>query len=457
MRRRNFLKAATAATCAASTPIQFARAELKKATAVTIKFVPNWGLGGFAKKLADRFMRENPGIRIEFSDAGSFSKDDYDRALLKAYKEGDPYDMVITGPYYSRWATQSGYTIDPAPLFERDFGVDYQNKFKNILSFWDGTMIGVPFQSGTELFYYNQDMIEQLGFSLPVENWNWADMLEISKAAMRYDASGQLVQWGCSVFEADLFRLYVAQMDQRLFTPDYRQATVDTTAAHEAMQFVHDLIFKHKVVGGHAQWRTAQLDRAYSWNHEAFYGGKVAMLRDGDIRLAPAYNSAKAGGFRVGVAPPLQHEKKAVGTGATIFQIWKSPDPKRTAAAWEFAKYWLTPENQAALLNETGHSPATHAAYEHPIGQQCLEKWPDLAVFRDAYQYADPTAGINDFPTMALEYLGMRPFVYQLVMGKLSPQETIKQMQGKCEEILDIFWTKADKGIFELFPEELHK
>jgi len=459
MKRREFLGAAAAAACGVAQPLgsSVARARsLDKKGATTIKFVPNWGLDGFARKLADRFMEKNPEIRIEFSDAGSFSKKDYDRAMLKAYKQGDPYDMVITGPYYSRWATQSGYTIDPAPLFERDFGADYQKKFKNIFTWWDGKMIGVPFQSGTQLFYYNRDMIEQAGVGLPAENWTWDDMLNIAKSTMKY-ADGELVQWGCTVFEADLFRLYVAQEDQRLFTDDYRQATIDTPVVHEAMQFVHDLVFENKVVGGPAQWRSAEEDKAYSWNHSAFYAGKVAMFRDGDLRLPKIYGSAEQNGFRVAVAPPLRRKKKAVSAGPTTFQIWKAPDPARTEAAWEFAKFWLTPENQASLLLETGHSPATHAAYEHPIGQQCLDKWPDLAVFREAYEHADETAGINGFPTMALEYLGMRPFVYRVIMGKLSPQAAVQQMQAKCQSILKEFWSKADQGIFELFSEALHK
>ena len=429
---------------------------LDKTGTTTIQFVPNWGLENFAKKLADRFTEQNPSIRIEFSNAANFSQKDYDRALLKAYQQENPYDLVITGPYYSRWATQSGYTIDPAPLFERDFGTDYQKKFKKIFTWWDEKMIGVPFQSGTELFYYNQDMIEQAGVELPAENWTWDDMLTIAKSTMKY-ADGELVQWGLSALEVELFRLYMAQENQRLFTEDYRQATIDAAVAHEAMRFVHDLVFKHKVVGGPAQWRMAKEDQAYSWNHSAFYQGKVAMLRDGDLRIQQAQGSAEQNGFRVAVAPPLRRKKKAVSAGPTIFQIWKSPDPARTEAAWEFAKFWLTPENQATLLLETGHSPATHAAYEHPIGQQCLDKWPDLAVFRKAYEHADETVGINNFPTMALEYLGMRPFIYRLIMGKLSPQSAVQQMQAKCQSILNDFWSKADQGVFELFPETLHK
>ena len=135
----------------------------------------------------------------------------------------------------------------------------------------------------------------------------------------------------------------------------------------------------------------------------------------------------------------------------------KTKPTNDSLAAWEFAKFWLTPENQAALLLETGHSPATHAAYDHPIGQQCLDKWPDLAVFRKAYEHADKAVGINDFPTMALEYLGMRPIIYRLIMGKLSPQSAVQQMQAKCQSILNDFWAKADQGVFELFPEALHK
>ena len=52
---------------------------------------------------------------------------------------------------------------------------------------------------------------------------------------------------------------------------------------------------------------------------------------------------------------------------------------------------------------------------------------------------------------MALEYQRIRPFVYRVVLGRLTPAEAVKGMQEKCQVVLDSFWAKPDKGIFEFY------
>jgi ABC-type glycerol-3-phosphate transport system substrate-binding protein len=424
---------------------------------VQIKFVPNWGLDRFARKLATEFMEENPRIQIQISDRVKFDKPDYDRELLRAHKVGDPYDMVITGPYYSMWATQNGYTVDPAPLFRRDFGAGYASQFKDVFVWWKGRLVGIPFKSGTELFYYNRNLVEAAGLRVPYDGWGWNEFIAMAPQIANCAGAGEPQPWGCSVFEPELFRLYVAQAGMHLFSSDYRKATIDTSVSLEAAELVHDLIYRYKAMGSPDRWPRSGDEVATSWNHSGFYQGRVGLFLDGDLRVKKAYEEAERKGFRVGVAPPLKGKLRAVGASPTVFQIWKSPNPDRAEAAWEFAKLWLTPRNQARLLVETGNSPLLHAAYEEPTARKFVDECPGVAVFRDAYQYANRTAGIGTYPTMALEYLGIRPSIYKLSLDRIRPAEAVKRMQVKCQAILDCFWKKADKNVFELFPEELHR
>ena len=60
---------------------------------------------------------------------------------------------------------------------------------------------------------------------------------------------------------------------------------------------------------------------------------------------------------------------------------------------------------------------------------------------------------MSDLPTMALEYQEMRPYIYRLVLGRITPGEAVAQMQEKCQTILDEFWAKADRGVFEFYNE----
>src|SRR2546426_6853169 len=168
MRRREFLKKSIG-TASALDVLGVARAVYASspkrpriARPVTIKFLPFWLPDDFTRKLAVEFTAQNPHINIVFPPkpaAEGFNNPAWDRALLKAYRAGDPYDMTLTGPFYSMWATQMGCTIDPTPLFQRDFGKDYARHFEKLFVRWQQKMVGVPFKIGTELFYYNADLL----------------------------------------------------------------------------------------------------------------------------------------------------------------------------------------------------------------------------------------------------------------------------------------------------------
>ena len=81
------------------------------------------------------------------------------------------------------------------------------------------------------------------------------------------------------------------------------------------------------------------------------------------------------------MAPPLRRKVTATMAGPLILQIWKSSNPDRVEAAWEFAKFWLAPANQGRLLAENGSAPIRRAAWAEPQARECLRKWPGLAVF----------------------------------------------------------------------------
>jgi len=103
------------------------------------------------------------------------------------------------------------------------------------------------------------------------------------------------------------------------------------------------------------------------------------------------------------------------------------------------------------MLAETGSAPIHKAAWDESPAKECLRKWPGLSVFRKAYDHT--VVGMGDLPTMTLEYRGIRPFIYRLILGQLTPAQAIEGMQKRCQEILDDFWAKADKGVFEFYNE----
>ena len=94
------------------------------------------------------------------------------------------------------------------------------------------------------------------------------------------------------------------------------------------------------------------------------------MLLADDGGMKRRYEQAAQASFRLGVAPLPARKEKTANLEPTIFQIFKSRDPERTAAAWEFAKFWLTRENQVRLMTEAG--------YPQSASMPTMTRWPGI-------------------------------------------------------------------------------
>jgi len=144
----------------------------------------------------------------------------------------------------------------------------------------------------------------------------------------------------------------------------------------------HDLAFKHRAMGERDHWRVTE-DVATSWNHGAFYAGKVALLLADDGRIKPAHQRAEAAGFHLDLAPLPRRKRKVAGFENTVFQIWKSSDPARTETAWKFAQSYLPRENQVRTMIEEGLPLARRDVHDDLAALKFQQQWPDARLFLD--------------------------------------------------------------------------
>ena len=126
---------------------------------------------------------------------------------------------------------------------------------------------------------------------------------------------------------------------------DGNTTVVDSPEAAGGIQFLQDLIYKHKILPEPALFAEAG---------DAFEQGLAAMEINGSWLVA----THTAAGIDFGIAPlpagPAGRFTSVNPTGAVVHKGTKSPD-----AAWRFVKYLASPEAQTKLMDLRASLPVS--------------------------------------------------------------------------------------------------
>jgi multiple sugar transport system substrate-binding protein len=132
--------------------------------------------------------------------------------------------------------------------------------------------------------------------------------------------------------------------------------------------------------------------------------------------------------FDWGMAPLLQNRKPGALVYGTNTVILSRARPAQRQAAWEFIKWFTSPEITARWALATGYVPVRRSARELPIMREEFERDPDSRVPIDMLDYAF-------FEPRWPEWLRARDFlaegVKEALLGKLSPEQALRRAAEK--------------------------
>ncbi|RUT32584.1 sugar ABC transporter substrate-binding protein [Arsenicitalea aurantiaca] len=213
-----------------------------------------------------------------------------------------------------------------------------------------GEMLGyVPNEWNTVVNYYNTAMFEEAGLETPPADWDWDQFLETAKALTKTDASGNVTQYGYFVpgGQFGLNPWFLNNGTDRL-TPDGRESNVRDPAFRETLEFLHSLIFEHKVSPTFVR---------NDYGHGPFIAGQVAMFSGTHGRI-PEMISAGFDTVAVQYFPRKTDQVAIMGVGGFgITEASQNPE-----LAWEFVKELTGTENSEALADLMRALPPQRAA-----------------------------------------------------------------------------------------------
>ena len=158
----------------------------------------------------------------------------------------------------------------------------------------DGVVFGLPRDLNTTALYYNKAMFDAASIPYPDETWDWDKLVEVAKKlTLDKDGDGTVDQWGLYTETTDMenaWSSFVWQAGGDILNADGTATALDKPESAAGIQFLQDLIWKHKVMADPA---------LFAETGDAFEQGLAAMEMNGSW-LVPTLEAA---GIPLGIAP----------------------------------------------------------------------------------------------------------------------------------------------------------
>ena len=326
------------------------------------------GVGGANQKVyenyATEFMQANPGIQAEtLTVVGPQPMTDKVITLIAG---GTPPDLFILYqelvPVNAAVERKLVYALDDY-IKTDNYDMDSFLPQAVELNRWDGKLWAIPRDYGNQNVYYNIDLFKKANVPLPGTDWEdkawtYEAYLDAAKKLTKVEG-GKTTEWGILVnpnWRPWASFVYsnggtVVNRDQRGVATDF---AIAEPAAVEGLQFLQDLMHKHKV--------SPTPDAFADQGMQGFFGtGKVGMVIDNPTQ-ASAYRRFQNIQWDVAPLPVGKGGKRGTGGGGIAWAMvgaTKNPDP-----AWKFLKHITSEKAQLQEVAVGGTTPSRKKVVE---------------------------------------------------------------------------------------------
>ena len=312
--------------------------------------LPAWKIGlNMVKK-----VYPNIEIKLEYVD--------YNDTAVKTIAEavaGNVPDLIMCSTDHTPALVSGGLLMDLNPFIATDKSVNPNDFYKGVSTgfYMGGRWWGFPYDNSSFGIYYNKELFDKAGVRYPPPAtrrapWTWNEFVTAAKALTKPSARQWGVYWGNPPWSHYVLANFILSAGGRNFALGLGPCTVNSPQTARALQFVVDLIHKHKVA-------PSPQDLGSPTNSVDYFGsGLAAMSLDGQWDVLTYEKTTKfpwdIGYFPIG-------KVKLLTTGGSGFAISKST--KHPQEAWKWLAMYTGKDILAAMIGRTGRSvPARKSA-----------------------------------------------------------------------------------------------
>lgn len=227
------------------------------------------------------FEKLNPNIQVKWQPMNGW---DIDKIITMITANSAP-DVFWTYGDYLATLTEAGLTVDFSK-YTKNAGLNKNLEDMSptlVKNFWVGKrLIAMPKYAGTMALAYSKNMFDMAGVPVPTNDWDWNDIIEYGQKLVKRDANAKVTRYGFATAVDDLSEMFIYQNGGQIIPQGEllgSKLLTDNPKTVQAMEFLHSLIWKYRIMPATDQSVFAFLDR------------KIAMssVASWDVDLFKAY------------------------------------------------------------------------------------------------------------------------------------------------------------------------
>lgn len=392
------------------------------AAPVTVTF---WhGMSGVlldpVNELTRDFNQLNPGISVNAQYQGTYAV--LNQKLIAAVAAGNPPTITQA---FAAWTDQliRANAIVPIENFIKGPDGLTPDELNDILpvlrqaNTFNGVMWTMPFNKSVYLLFYNVDLLKQNNLRVPQ---TWDELVSVAKALTK-EEGGRTTRYGFVVRPDTDYFTTMMLTNGGTFLRGTKEVAFNSAAGVEALQFLVDLVQKHKVAYVLPGFADAD-----------FGAGKVAMY----VATNPGLSFAKAAvaeKFEIGLAPLPFKTTRATLISGTDVAISAKATPEQQAAAWKYIKFITGTIGTTRWSLRTFYMPVRRSGRESTLMQVYLRNNPEHRAGLDSLAFAQTEPNIAEWNEIRDI---IRDAVEAALLGKATPKQALDDAAAKANRLL---------------------
>jgi multiple sugar transport system substrate-binding protein len=383
----------------------------KRAAETGVVEVPFWHamggpLGDALDGLVAEFNAAHENIHVQSVSMGNYTA--LSQKIMAGVAAGEP---PVLAQAYEAWTGELIENRSAAPLnvyiegpngLSPDELADFVPGMLENNS-WDGVVYSFPFNKSVRALYWNKDLFASEGITRAPENWReYLD--DARRLTKRRPGEKEPYQWGTAgQISAWMFENLLIQNGGRILSEDGTEARFNSEEGVQALEFMVELLTDDgKVTSG------------YEYQND-FQAGKVGMIEGSTVSLS--YLEGKFT-FDLALAPLPEGKRKGCFVAGTNVVIFADATDREKEAAWEFIKWFTSPEVTARWAVATGYAPVRMSAMQ---SDAMAARFAEIEGLREVY--AQLTYASYE-PRSAAWYAGRKYLEEDAIESALRKQET---------------------------------
>lgn len=291
-------------------------------------------------------------------------------AVTSTFETGGTPDLVAALPEQTLSWDASGSIVDLSPYLSDPawgLGSEVVADFPPIFlaqDYLDGKQLGIPAQRSARFLFYNKTWARELGFdNPPATAEEFRQQACAANASFRTDANPQNDGYGGWIVDTDWQTTYswLLAFGGGVINGNAYGFHTDPNLA--ALQFLKGMYDEN------CAWLATDPDNSKVISQGPFFdqfAGRLALFVSGDLAEVPMANGSMSRAKNTDewmLLPFPGTSRSVLVTYGPSYSLLKST-PEKQLAAWLFARWLLSPENQAQWVKATGLFPLFHSVLD---------------------------------------------------------------------------------------------